>query len=115
MFVADEKTVEPLAYDFSKFGGGAGRIPEPNTDQIVRFWSDYAAHITAISKESLDDTVEGEPVDNYERSMANRARLREIVSEVCSGTPSAEDINKLPGRHQGKFITYIQSALTPEG
>jgi hypothetical protein len=46
-FVAD-KAVEPLDWDFSKYGAGSGTSPEPSTAEIERFNRKWRALVQAL-------------------------------------------------------------------
>lgn len=118
--------VEKLSYDFTAFGGGKGDIPEPSPEQVASFWAEligaltrHAGHKAVVAKdgeseEARDERLRQEVIEGKHRSIETIARRRELVSELCSGTPSVDDLCKLPARVLAAFEAYIQEALSPE-
>ncbi len=76
-----------------------GTLATPITD-------DQQAQLDALDDEYLDFQEA-----QTEASIALRCKL---LSDLCSGTPSAELLQSLPGRALGDFERYIRSELTPK-
>lgn len=122
--------VEPLDYDFTAMAkaphliaglaDAKGTIKEPSTRQVQQFMND-----TALERERTSHLMDGlgeeatasdvvarrspEAIDESER------RNSEIVAELCSGAPTAEQVRLLPHRIRALFIEWItEQVLNPE-
>lgn len=129
--------VEPLGWDFTKFGGTAGDTPEPSIDQIGEFWKGYGAYMRAqrdrIQKytdrlteiEKIQDASKrqealAEAEAEYEAMQAGvveerRKQRAEIFSALCSNQPSYDEIFALPGRILDAYESYLLDEMSPKG
>lgn len=131
-FIA-EAVVEPLDYDFGLYIPGCkGVIPEPSVKQLDDFTSNYAELFSNLrkteeSRRSLQDEVikalAGDEVlptsaEVLEKWRAEKgtfgelartidAELVGLVAEVCSQTPSEDQIKQLPHRIRQAFTQWI--------
>src|ERR1035441_5376005 len=117
--------VEPLDYSLKTFVEIEGTTTEPTSLQVQTF-------LTASRKEAdrnqrdLGITGDGEDMTREQilavldkaspaRTQAAKKREAEIFSDLCSGTPSAADLLKLPHRIMIEFAKWITSeVLDPE-
>lgn len=124
-FVVSEE-VEDLSYDFTKFvKDAAGIIPEPSGVQLNAF----RKAISEVTREALA-TV---PDDKAVKALTSRQqfslvadflgrddsvlaeKMAHIAADVCSGTPSFEDISALPARPAQAFYGWLTEVfLRPE-
>jgi len=104
------ESLDPLNFDFRPFIDVSGVIPEPTSDQVSEFQrvlfttipikggkldvEAFKAHIAAMPEGS---TVEDD--------------LYKAVADVCSGTPSVEQIKALPFRGQRAFVGYVMGTF----
>lgn len=122
--------VEELEWDFTKYGGKTGVIPEPQTKQVNDFFKSMKAmvrEVKQISKntpalsldadnlseedmEALSDQIDasGQIAEEYQQ------RTRELLAELCSNSPNAEDLAVLPQRVLAAFSTWLVGELRPK-
>ena len=125
---------EPLDYNFGEYGDGDTHpIKEPTDKQVRKFFKRISQE-AGRNQAELQATVARRPEEtdaDYETrltrdqdkladeqvtlSAASRRRTLEILSEVCSGDPSVEQLEKLPERGQTEFLRYIRTELVPKG
>ncbi len=109
--------LEVLAYDFSAVGGPVGTIPEPSQDQVEQL----QAALRAMQADLIDDkgVVDMQKVRakvaeaGGEGELARRTREQTTaaLAEVCSQSPSHDELWNLPHRHFAGFSAYLVSAL----
>lgn len=116
--------VDRMEYDFTAYGGGSGVIPEPSTGQVNQFFKTIRKIVNeANASLKVDDPSE---MSNEETAAAIASMSDEIVeqfsdqmvqaiSDLAQGTPSADDIRRLPYRVLGAFTSWIAGELRPEG
>ena len=124
---------EPLDYNFGEYGDGDTHpIKEPTDKQVRQFFKRIAQEATR-NQEALQETIrrlDGETDDDWTAritrdqealaeqqvtiSAESRHRVLEILSNVCSGDPSVEQLEKLPERGQTRFLRYIRTELVPK-
>lgn len=125
--------VEPLTWNFAslKDPGGkpyvdkSGVVREPTDRQLA----DYLAGIKKLLKDFRgklpDDLMSGtaspaeltSAVDDLDPETVTEfhAALAGVVAELCSGSPSTEDLLKLPIRIRSVFYTWLQQeVMAPE-
>lgn len=123
-FVLSEE-LDVLTFDFSSVGGAKGVIPEPSSVQITTFQRDLrhamapslaimkqvgSTDLTSITQETLDALDEAD-----ETAGQTMDAVADAVAALCSNSPSAEDIKKLPFRGQQVFVGWIAGKfLNPE-
>lgn len=116
------KAVEALDYDFTAFGGGVGVIPEPTSGQVEGFFNTIKqlakevkakqGSLEAVNEVDAADTL-AEMDDNFMSEY--EAEMSEAIAELCSGTPNADEVNRLPFRVRTAFIQWLVGELRPEG
>lgn len=132
-FVASE--MEVMEYDFTSLGEGftKGQIPEPTPEQVAHYWSEYIGMLQLTQAEQLERgnrennlANDGESAEQrdarlreniayqQEISARNVQQRRELLAELCSKTPSLEELERLPYRVLGAFEAYISGCLNPE-
>jgi len=107
-------------------------VPEPSTEQVVRFWSEWQASLsraraaTAEMERELPKPPENETADQRdERIMAEEAagqlitakfmdERRALLAAVCSDVPNVDTLVSLPFRVQRAFEGYVAAKLSPE-
>ena len=109
---------DDLTFDFSKFGGPVGIIPEPSSQQIA----DFLAIIRKVMPTTKDEET-GKEVLNIaeiterfgEEGDGIEPLLNGAVSEVCSNAMSPESIEALPYRVKQAFYGWVlETFLSPE-
>lgn len=119
-FDASEQ-VDDLAYDFTKWAGpgASGEIPEPNAKQIAKFFSTIAQMIRdeqdgpKLDPENPADLLRAlDSLDEAKFVKMSKA-MCDAYGALCSGTPSAAMIAKLPWRIQQAFFGWIQGQFLP--
>jgi hypothetical protein len=118
--------VESLDWDFTKAGVKAkGTVPEPSDKAIGKFLDDLKKVYEDAQKSGLtpDLTDELGP-DQMLDALANltgdafvgfMAKIAGLFAELCSNTPSTEQLLGLPMRVRVKFYAWIQNeVVNPE-
>ncbi len=115
-------SLEKLDYDFTSFdrndGGGKcrgrGIVPEPSDAAIKRFGEAMKDIFKDLGDVQLNDEggviLTDELLDMAETD-EQTALLRLAVSELCGGSPSAEDLEQLPPRVYNAFSKWISAEL----
>lgn len=118
--------VEVMEYDFTKYDGGQGEIPEPSRGQVELFFERIAELKKFTNKAMRDgetiaeDDESGEELEKFIEELSEgelkkyQAELSVWAADVCSQEPSVEDINKLPYRVFGAFMAYLAGELGPK-
>jgi hypothetical protein len=110
-----------LRYDFKKYGGVQGIIPDPSDEQIEEFMRS----LRQVARDFGDDELEDVDVDNasaeelsalldkddsLELAAAQRA-MCECYAQLCQGSPDAAALLSLPLRVRQGFMTWLQRKL----
>jgi hypothetical protein len=107
--------VDPLEYDFTKYGGSSGTIPEPTTKQVESFMNaaiEIAGELGLTPGKPVSmDEIAGMSKDVAEQ-MNSQMTVR--VLALCGDTITAEDLDKLPYRVKAAFIAWLAGELNPE-
>lgn len=128
-FDANAKVEGIGPYNFAPFLDEQGEIPEPSPEQIGEYFRD----LDALYRENTRGTQEFGERLQAATSMAQRreidrnlmaweeatgkatlTRRRELLSSVCSDSPSVAILEQLPGRVFDLFEQYIQEQLSPK-
>lgn len=115
--------VEPLAWDFTAFKAGKGVIPEPSDERIAAFMKAMMA--VAQQEGTAELKALADAGDDEEKMLAAIAALPEDVMSgskamiapyagLCGGSPTKEQIAKLPPRVRFAFFTWLAGELRPE-
>lgn len=129
--------VETLDYDFTAFGGGEGVIPEPSTGAVNRFFKDMKKLIKEVKKlqkamedvnlENEDEVAELPDLDEDDSTSEFQEQTLVLIAELCgakrdddgelikeSGTPSFNDLEKLPYRVLQEFSKWLMESIRPK-
>lgn len=106
------KAVEKLDWDFTEFAGpdAKGTIPEPSEGALTTFQErlkalygeDFDPTDAQALRERFKDVDEGEIL----------TELLDAVAELCSETPTAEQIRALPPRVRTAFMGWLLGSIT---
>ena len=119
----DASTVcEGLDWDFSKFDGGKGTIPEPSDRAIAAFFKEMSALTKKlIEKAEIPDAPSAEDVLRALADIPESELFMEMVSgtaksyaKLCSNQPTVTQLNKLPMRVRFRFYAWLMTELRPE-
>jgi hypothetical protein len=112
--------VEPMRCKLPQ-SGFDGDIPEPSHVQVQAFLDAQRSELVRIRKENEgipdDEDLEATlaRINDPEKAAAAHKRSAKIYADVCSGSPSAADLEKLPFRVFAVFTTWLnQVLLNPE-
>lgn len=122
-FVADG-IVEPLDFDLNPYTDVKGTITEPTSLQVQAFQTAVAKEMARGRRElgiggdekmTNDKFIEFLGKIDPERTKAEVKRQAEIHSALCSGKPTAAQLQKLPHRIMAAFSKWLsEELLTPE-
>lgn len=108
-----EEEVEDLTYDFGKFGGGSGEIPEPTSDQVEDYRRAFYDSIKGIE---FDD--EGNiKTDDLDALLVKNKEAEGLIVEATAMLTgvTAEVLWSLPYRVRQAFLGWIMGVfLHPE-
>lgn len=110
-------SVAALSYDFTSFPQddgegrctGKGVIPEPTKAKLRAFYEGFDA--------LMQRDVDAEPPSEDEiKALAAEMdeKVYGLLSGVCSGKPSVEELKQLPPRILSGFTRYIMESLAPK-
>ena len=118
-FVLSEE-VSSLEYNFEPYAG-KGTIPEPSSFQITSFRKGLAQMVEFSARgEDMDIDVEKMPPSEYAKRLSGLLRedtseqdekVLQMMADVCSNTPSYDDLCALPFRARQAFLGWIMGAL----
>lgn len=115
--------VEPLDYDFTKFGGRKAEIPEPSQETLVAFYAEMdellksvaGAFVELPKNPSAQDLVESlnqlTMHESYEPMLNGMTKL---YAGVCANSPSEEELMMLPPRIRALFFQWFTKMMRPE-
>lgn len=115
--------VEPLDYDFNPYLDVKGTIPEPTDKQIETFLVAMKDLYVKAQKEQPDlgeltsqaDILEALDKVDPTTQIKLLGDMAAIYGRLCSGTPSATQISKLPVRVRTIFFAWVQGeVMSPE-
>jgi hypothetical protein len=99
---------DPLTYDFTKYVPDAkGEIPEPSSLQVETFFETLRQlmPVTMVDGKAKIDLAELAKM--VEAGDDVNAMLVAAISDVCSNSPTVEQITALPHRDKSRFIGWI--------
>jgi len=117
--------IEPLEWNFEKYGGGSGVIPEPTDRQFAQFQKSIKSLLESSGMMPLARAAAGgniNPADALklmsEMPEGGLDKLNdqmvEIISVFTSNCPSAEQINRLPMRVRQAFMGWVMGQFGPK-
>jgi hypothetical protein len=118
-----EGVVEALDYDLRPYVQAHGTIPEPTDRQIAAFMAGVKATFKEAQKDLPDGIDLEDPVsmlgalDDLDPDVQINAmnKLSGVYAELCSNTPTGEQISQLPMRIRTIFFNWLQQeVMAPE-
>lgn len=135
--------VERLEYDFTEYGGSTGTITEPSTGAVNGFFKSMKSmmkEVNALKKVVEDLDIEEMDSDALAERMAKvdeaeagasifQQRTIELIAELCGakrvenedgsytvtgGSPSVDDLSKLPYRVLQAFNGWLVREISPK-
>lgn len=113
--------LEAVEYDLRPFADSHGTIPEPNEQKIRAFIRGIMGYVgedldeVATEEAAAEKLREEGSMKMFERMADNRPAANKAVAELCSDSPSEEDVAKLPFRVFMQFVFYLRDeVLSPE-
>jgi hypothetical protein len=111
--------VDPMDWNFDKYGGGSGTVPEPSTDDMKEFQKTFARIMRdGKALEITDDeaaSLTEEQFDQLQKDMAAIGeRLDVAISSLCKNQPSQEQVKLLPFRVKTAFSRWLMDQFSPE-
>lgn len=109
-----------LRYDFTAFGGVTGIIPDPSDVVLEKFNDDYRVLLEKYGVSADDDEVDtNDPQavqDALEKSkgtsfVEQQRDMIQLIADLCSGSPTMDEILRLPFRVRQRFIIWVQQQL----
>ena|SRR6185312_8594540 len=112
--------VEPMDWNFTKFGGGQGTVPEPSTDDMKKFQKTFAQIMRDGKQLELSDEAAADlSAEDFEQLQENMTaigdRLNVAISDLCKQQPSLEQVSTLPFRVKTAFSRWLMKQFDPEG
>lgn len=119
--------VEEMTFDFTKYGGREGTIPEPSTGQMNDFMIGMRRLITEYRQltpnseantEEMDAEELGAYMESMDQNLALATEFNEksilLTAEFCSGSPSKEELAQLPLRVMRAFSRWLMKEINPK-
>lgn len=117
----DASAYGTLRYDFKKWGGVQGIIPDPSDEQIEAF----LRRLRDIAREFGDDTADDVDIEDASAEQLTamleddtglrladaQKAIAEAVSELCQGSPDVAQLLQLPFRVRQGFLGWLQRKL----
>lgn len=117
--------LKPLDWNFERYGGGSGVVPEPSDKAMETLFKDLGkvsrdllekAGLTQLS-EDADPVTIMKVLSNMEESVGLVQMINgytKAFAKLCQNQPSAIQLNKLPMRGRMLFYTWLVTELRPE-
>lgn len=123
--------VEEMDYDFTKYGGREGVVPEPSTGQVNKYFagmrvllreaqaaSAKAKALNGVNLEEMGDDELAEAFENVDSAVAEasdfQAKTMELLAALCSDQPSVEELSVLPVRVLQAFNKWVIRQINPK-
>lgn len=135
--------VEALEFDFTEYGGREGRITEPTTGTVNKFFKNMKNMMKEVNalqreigadpdKELTDEEVAAQiaQMDESDAKIGQfQVRTIENIAELCGakrevdedgnervvgGSPSVDDLSKLPYRVLQAFSAWLMGEIKPK-
>jgi hypothetical protein len=112
--------VEPMDWNFEKFGGGSGVVPEPSTKEMKSFQQEFGKIMRdSAALEMPDDEAMKLSEDEFTALQEQVAELGErldtAIAQLCKDQPSVDQVAKLPFRVKTAFSKWLMEQFRPEG
>lgn len=117
--------VETLEYDFTKFGGGAGEIPEPSTKTVSAFFEEMRSNLREAQKarasveslqvdlEEMDDKEVAGALEHMDETMAQASGYQTKTIEAVAILCGAERLPNPEWTEDGDEPEYVVSGGSP--
>lgn len=117
-FVAQD-AVEPLHFDLNPYVKVSGTIREPTDKEVQKFFAavtDAARSVANVSAGASPEMVASLLTSiGMEQFEAIEEAMLAAVTDLCGGTPSRAQLEKLPHRQRQAFYGWLMGELTPKG
>lgn len=106
-----------LRYDFKKFGGVQGLIPDPSDEMIEEFMRELRDIANEFGSGDVDENASPEEIaelmedDSNLQIAAAQQRMAEVTGKLCQGSPDAAALLALPFRVRQGFMRWLQRKL----
>ncbi len=112
--------VEPMDWNFEKFGGGSGVVPEPSTKDMKKFQGEFGKIMREGAALEVPDEDAAKLSDEEFETLRKKAddlgdRLDQAIAKLCKDQPSVEQVSKLPFRVKTAFSRWLLEQFRPEG
>jgi hypothetical protein len=105
------KEIQDIEYDLSKFGGPVGVVEEPSQISIRKFAKQAEDMFGSSDPDEINKKMSSQTTEEaFEMLDAQMG----MISELCGGTPTVEDLQKLPARVLKAFLGYLMGELMGE-
>ena len=110
------RVITSLDYDFTRFGGPKGTVPEPSDPQIFA----YSKAMSELGEELGINERDPKKIAAVAASltetdmMEHAVRQAEITAALCGNHPSAEELMNVPPRVRAAFYGWLSEMLNPE-
>lgn len=118
--------VEELEWDFTKYNGEHGVIPEPTTAQIKTYFNDVrevAKQVQGLRLQAekaetgdLSDEETAEILASMEQLDMEKfqGEMKDALAKLCSGFPGRAQLDLLPHRILQAFMQWVTEQFRPE-
>jgi hypothetical protein len=106
-----------LRYDFKKFGGVQGIIPDPSDEMIEEYMRNLRDIAREFGEEDVNDDATPEEIqalleDDSNMQIAEaQKRMAEATGAFCQGSPDAAALLALPFRVRTGFMRWLQRKI----
>lgn len=107
-----------LRYDFKSWGGVQGIIPDPSDKMIEDYMKGLRDAAKEFGAEDADtdnmSAAEVQELMEDDKNMeieAAQAKIAELTSELCQGSPNTPQLLALPFRVRQGFLKWLQGKL----
>lgn len=108
-----------LRYDFTKWSGKQGVIPDPSDELIEQFMrgmrdtakeyqSEGGADVESLSAAELQELMDD---DSNMRITEAQAAIAKLTADLVQNSPSADELLALPFRVRQGFLRWLQGKL----
>jgi hypothetical protein len=115
--------VDPLDWDFTAHGAGKGTVPEPSEKRLNKFLTDLTVAQQGAQEALAGVTAAGNDPEKMLAAIAElpdgalpsvTSVLTKPYAELCGGSPTLAQLNKLPPRVRLAFFAWLGGELNPE-
>jgi hypothetical protein len=112
--------VEPMDWNFEKYGAGSGTVPEPSTKDMKDFQKEFARVMRDATALELPDDEAAKLSEDEFNALQEQVdeigdRLDIAIATLCKDQPSRDQVSKLPFRVKTAFSKWLMEQFRPEG